>query len=98
MGFVPSLSPSAQRGPRGARELQAIVAVGDDRRGVLAPCGRECQVLLDYHPGIRVIIPIDDGLVSIGVNELLPFAYKGAAVTYRSFQVGEVEMTMEARP
>jgi len=60
----------------GARELQTIVAVGDDGRGVLAPCGRDCQVLLDYHPGIRVIIPTDDGPRSIAVHELLPFTYK----------------------
>ena len=59
----------------GARQLSTIVAVGDEGRGVLAPCGRDCQVLVDYHPEIRVIIPTNEGLRSIPVQELLPFAY-----------------------
>lgn len=60
----------------GARGLHTIVAVGDEGRGVLPPCGRDCQVLVDYHPAIRVVVPTSDGLRSIPVNELLPFTYK----------------------
>jgi cytidine deaminase len=59
----------------GARALTAIVAVGDGGRGVLAPCGRDRQVLLDYHPGIRVLIPTADGIRSIAAADLLPHAY-----------------------
>ncbi|MEV0976832.1 ASCH domain-containing protein [Streptomyces sp. NPDC049915] len=59
----------------GARELAAIVAVGDNGRGVLAPCGRDRQVLLDYHPGIRVLVPTDEGVRSISVAGLLPHSY-----------------------
>jgi len=57
----------------GARELQTIVAVGDDGRGVLPPCGRDRQVLSDYHPGIRVILPTEQGPRSIAIEDLLPF-------------------------
>ncbi|MFI9822278.1 ASCH domain-containing protein [Streptomyces sp. NPDC052013] len=59
----------------GARELATIVAVGDRDRGVLAPCGRDRQVLLDHHPGIRVLVPTGDGIRSIAVADLLPHSY-----------------------
>ncbi|MEW2615306.1 ASCH domain-containing protein [Streptomyces sp. NPDC047880] len=59
----------------GARDLVAIVAVGDTGRGVLAPCGRDRQVLLDYHPGIRVLVPVAGGIRSVAVSDLLPHAY-----------------------
>jgi cytidine deaminase len=41
----------------GARNLTHIVAVGNHGRGVKAPCGRDRQVLADYYPHIRVIVP-----------------------------------------
>lgn len=59
----------------GARDLVAIVAVGDTGRGVLAPCGRDRQVLLDYHPGIRVLVPVADGIRGVPITDLLPHAY-----------------------
>lgn len=59
----------------GARDLTAIVAVGDTGRGVLAPCGRDRQVLLDYHPGIRVLVPVAGGVRSVPIADLLPHAY-----------------------
>ena len=34
----------------GARELTTIVAVGNCGRGPVGPCGRDRQVLFDYHP------------------------------------------------
>ncbi|MFG3257043.1 cytidine deaminase family protein [Streptomyces sp. NPDC048172] len=58
----------------GARELSAIVAVGNQGRGVLGPCGRDRQVLLDHHPGIRVLLPVPGGLGSVHIRDLLPFA------------------------
>ncbi|MFI0978182.1 cytidine deaminase family protein [Streptomyces sp. NPDC021093] len=58
----------------GARELVAIVAVGDGGRGPVNPCGRDRQVLLDFHPGIRVILPTTDGLRSVRNEELMPYA------------------------
>ena len=60
----------------GARELTTIVAVGNEGRGVHGPCGRDRQVLLDYHPGIRVILPGPDGPGSVPITELLPGAYR----------------------
>ena len=41
----------------GAREISAIVAVGNCGRGLVGPCGRDRQVLFDYYPKIRVILP-----------------------------------------
>jgi len=60
----------------GARQLMTIVAVGHNQRGVLPPCGRDRQVLFDYHPGIRVILPTPDGLRSVQIEDLLPFSYR----------------------
>ena len=58
----------------GARGLVSIVAVGDGGRGVIPPCGRDRQILLDYHPDIRVILPTPDGVRSVPVESLLPFS------------------------
>ena len=60
----------------GARELTTIVAVGNEGRGVVAPCGRDRQVLVDYHPAIRVIVPTPDGPGSVLVTDRLPGAYR----------------------
>lgn len=59
----------------GARTLASIVAVGNNGRGVVSPCGRDRQVLLDYHPGIRVILPTPDGDRSVAIASLLPLSY-----------------------
>ena len=59
-----------------AGALVTMVAVGDRDRGVLAPCGRCRQVLLDLHPGVSVIVPTDAGdLVVLPVRDLLPASY-----------------------
>ena len=58
----------------GARELTTIVAVGNHGRGPIGPCGRDRQVLLDYHPTIRVILPTVDGIRSIVIGDLMPLA------------------------
>ncbi len=60
----------------GARDLTTIVAVGNNGRGVVSPCGRDRQVLFDYHPGIRVIVPTPDGDRSIAITRLLPHSYR----------------------
>jgi cytidine deaminase len=60
---------------RGARELTTIVAVGDGGRGVLSPCGRDRQVLLDYYSGIRVLLPVDGEVRGLEIQQLLPAAY-----------------------
>lgn len=58
----------------GARELSTIVAVGNHGRGPVGPCGRDRQVLLDYHPTIRVILPTEHGVRSVPITDLMPLA------------------------
>ena len=58
----------------GARELSTIVAVGNFGRGPVGPCGRDRQVLFDYHPNIRVILPTAEGIRSVQIKDLMPLA------------------------
>lgn len=58
-----------------AGSLATMVAVGDGGRGVISPCGRCRQVMLDQHPDICVLVPLEDGIQSVSVGELLPFSY-----------------------
>ncbi|MET0416692.1 MAG: ASCH domain-containing protein [Actinoplanes sp.] len=60
----------------GARAPRLIVAVGDDGRGVLAPCGRCRQVLADYYLGIHVIVPTSEGTLVVPSAGLLPHTYR----------------------
>ncbi len=58
----------------GARVLTTIVAVGNHGRGPMSPCGRDRQILFDYHPKIRVILPTEVGARSVSIRELMPLA------------------------
>ena len=58
----------------GARQMATIVAVGNHGRGVVGPCGRDRQVLFDYHPGIRVLLPTAEGVRVARIETLMPFA------------------------
>ncbi|MET9553516.1 cytidine deaminase [Streptomyces sp. NPDC006645] len=60
----------------GAYDLVTVVAVGNEGRGVQSPCGRCRQVLLDYFPGIEVVVRTENGLRAVLVRELLPYAYE----------------------
>ncbi|MGW2813583.1 cytidine deaminase [Streptomyces sp. NPDC001415] len=60
---------------QGAYELDTIVAVGDRDRGVVSPCGRCRQVLLDYFPALNVIVGAGDRLRTVAVTDLLPESY-----------------------
>ncbi|MFJ6995146.1 cytidine deaminase [Streptomyces sp. NPDC003090] len=60
---------------QGAYELDTIVAVGDRERGVVPPCGRCRQVLVDYFPALRVIVGHGDALRAVPVARLLPETY-----------------------
>lgn len=62
----------------GATRLTHVVAVGNHGRGVRAPCGRDRQVLADYYPGIRVIVPTDAGDTSVEIEDLLPARFSVA--------------------
>ncbi|KAL4964073.1 cytidine deaminase family protein [Aspergillus stella-maris] len=61
----------------GASQLTHIVAVGNNQRGILSPCGRCRQVLLDLQPGIKVILGPSgsDSARSVAISELLPSSY-----------------------
>ncbi|MFF7158088.1 cytidine deaminase family protein [Streptomyces sp. NPDC008139] len=58
----------------GARQLTTIVAVGNLGRGPVGPCGRDRQILFDYHPSIRVLLPTPDGVRSARITDLMPLA------------------------
>lgn len=58
----------------GLRKLEVIVAVADHGRGILAPCGRCRQILLDYQPTIRVIVSSGGSVRVVPIAELLPWA------------------------
>ncbi|WP_372347660.1 cytidine deaminase [Streptomyces sp. KL116D] len=62
---------------QGAYELDTMVAVGDRDRGVVPPCGRCRQAMLDYFPGIEVIVGSGegDGLRAVRIADLLPATY-----------------------
>ena len=72
-GYGGTGSVTARAGPlRRTAELSAIVAVGNLGRGAVGPCGRDRQVLFDYHPRIRVILPTPQGVRSVRITDLMP--------------------------
>jgi cytidine deaminase len=70
---VPTEGGEAQK----PAELVLIVAVLNDGRGVISPCGRCRQILADYHPGIEVLVLDSDTreVKAVGIKELLPYAW-----------------------
>ncbi|KAL3475222.1 cytidine deaminase-like protein [Aspergillus californicus] len=56
----------------GVERLTHIVAVGNNDRGILSPCGRCRQVLLDLQPDIQVIV---NSRQAVPIAELLPSSY-----------------------
>ncbi|WP_314252901.1 cytidine deaminase [Streptomyces sp. DSM 40907] len=60
---------------QGAYVLDTIVAVGDRDRGIIPPCGRCRQVLLDYFPAVEVIVGTVDLPRSLSITGLLPESY-----------------------
>ena len=59
----------------GAGPLVAIAAAGDRSRGLIPPCGRCRQVLLDLHPDIVVAVPTPQGPRMRVIGKLLPDTY-----------------------
>lgn len=49
-----------------------IVAAGNCGRGPVGPCGRDRQILFDYHPKIRVILPTPEGIRNVKIAHLMP--------------------------
>ncbi|NUS74169.1 MAG: cytidine deaminase [Corynebacteriales bacterium] len=60
---------------QGIYELDTIVAVGDSDRGVIPPCGRCRQVLLDYFPELKVVVGSGSQLRTVEIGDLLPESY-----------------------
>lgn len=58
----------------GARKLVTIVAVGNHGRGPMGPCGKDRQILFDYHPNISVLMPTESGVRSVRIEDLMPLA------------------------
>ena len=81
---VLGIAAAAQAGP-----LLAIAAAGKNGRGLIPPCGRCRQVLLDLHPDIVVAVPASTAPASTvpggrgvqvqPIRELLPTAYHAPA-------------------
>ncbi|MDV9174731.1 hypothetical protein R6V09_32050 [Streptomyces sp. W16] len=59
----------------GAGPLVTIAAAGDRGRGLIPPCGRCRQALLDLHPDVHVAVPTDDGPALRPIRKLLPDTY-----------------------
>ena len=57
---------------QGKIKPKAIVAVGNNGRGVLAPCGRCRQVLFDYYPEIEVVLAGTNEPITKPIKALLP--------------------------
>ncbi|GAB3264557.1 ASCH domain-containing protein [Arthrobacter pigmenti] len=58
-----------------AGPLLTMAAAGDGGRGLISPCGRCRQVMLDLQPDLLVAVPGDDGPVMRPVRQLLPDTY-----------------------
>ncbi len=67
---VLGVAAAAKAGP-----LLAIAAAGDRGRGLIPPCGRCRQVLLDQHPDVLVAVPGASGPTMVPVHKLLPSTY-----------------------
>ncbi|RDW64694.1 hypothetical protein BP6252_10345 [Coleophoma cylindrospora] len=86
-GISSMYSPPSPSAPKVL--LEAIVAVASQGRGVISPCGRCRQLLMDYWPGIKVVVQDEDGtLRCLEIRELLPFAYVPKAFTRKDTVVG----------
>lgn len=58
----------------GDTSIDLIVAV-DHEGSAVAPCGMCRELISDYSPTARVIVPSATGPVIVGVRELLPNKY-----------------------
>ncbi|WP_150460034.1 ASCH domain-containing protein [Nesterenkonia ebinurensis] len=59
----------------GAGPLVTIAAAGDEGRGLIPPCGRCRQVLLDIHSNVMVAVPTAAGPQMRPIRKLLPDTY-----------------------
>jgi len=59
----------------GDTEIEVIVAVNRDGR-VVSPCGACREMIADYAPDARIIVPGETGPQEASVSELLPLRYR----------------------
>ena len=59
----------------GAGPLLIIAAAGDQGRGLIPPCGRCRQAMLDLHPDVLVAVPGAEGPLVRPIRKLLPESY-----------------------
>jgi len=61
----------------GEREFACLACVrGAEGEEILPPCGNCRQLLHDYAPDCRVVVPTGDGWTTVRVADLLPVSYK----------------------
>ncbi|WP_129669059.1 ASCH domain-containing protein [Phytoactinopolyspora endophytica] len=65
------LAATVEAGP-----LITMAAAGDRGRGLIGPCGRCRQAMLDLHPDILVAVPSKNGPQMHPIRKLLPGAYE----------------------
>jgi cytidine deaminase len=83
------VSSANSPGVPGGGKLTTIVAVANDGRGIITPCGRCRQMLLDYYPDIEVVVLDEGTLRAVSLGELLLFAYRSS----KAYLKAEVEKT-----
>lgn len=60
----------------GERDFDVIVAVrGKEGEEIIPPCGNCRQILHDYMPDCKIIVPVCGVLQKVKAEELLPFSY-----------------------
>jgi cytidine deaminase len=64
------VAATAEAGP-----LVAMAAAGDRGRGLISPCGRCRQVMLDLHPDLLIAVPTAAGPQMRPIAKLLPDTY-----------------------
>jgi cytidine deaminase len=62
---------AAQAGP-----IVVMAAAGDGGRGLMPPCGRCRQVMLDLHPDVDVAVPTGSGPEMRSISSLLPSSFR----------------------
>lgn len=73
-GPAPSRFSSAPPRPGGSTNWRRSSPWGPGPGGV-PPCGRCRQVLLDYFPGLRVVVGEGEDVRAVPIAELLPVSY-----------------------
>lgn len=59
----------------GDTDIETIVAVHTDGR-IAAPCGMCRELISDYSPNARVIVPDDKGAAVVSIGSLIPNKYQ----------------------